>query len=162
MSPCVAGDEEALDLDIADVEGVAVLQKLLGGVDRHLRKPVEMVDHLPAHLAGQVAVLDLAHIQLRVPEQSRAVGLHRADVVGVLMGDEDMSDALRRDAEPRHLFGQPVVVIAGVHHDSRAVLAVKEDVRHPLAHAGDVPVDPARVRGLENLRAAVHAAHGTF
>ena len=88
--------------------------------------------------------------------------LHRADVVGVLMGDEDMSDALRRDAEPRHLFGQPVVVIAGVHHDSRAVLAVKEDVRHPLAHAGDVPVDPARVRGLENLRAAVHAAHGTF
>ena len=156
MSPCVAGDEEALDLDIADVEGVAVLQKLLGVVDRHLRKPVEMVDHLPAHLAGQVAVLDLAHIQLRVPEQSRAVGLHRADVVGVLMGDEDVADGLGDDAQLAHFFFQLVIVVSRVDHDGGIALAVEEDICRPFPDTGDVFVDPAGVQWLEDLLAPVH------
>ena len=40
--------------------------------------------------------------QLRVPEQSRAVGFHRAHVVGVLMGDENVADGLWVDAQPAH------------------------------------------------------------
>ena len=115
-----------------------------------------MVDHLPAHLAGQVAVLDLAHIQLRVPEQSRAVGLHRADVVGVLMGDEDVADGLGVDAQPAHFFFQPVIVVSRVDHDGGIALAVEEDICHPFPDTGDVFVDPAGVQWLEDLLAPVH------
>ena len=118
-----------------------------------------MIDHLAAHLAGQVAVFRLADIQDRIAEQARAVGLHRADMVGVLMGDEDMADGLRVDAEPAHLFLKTVIVVARVDHDGRLALAVEKDVRHPFAHAGNILVDPSGVQRLEHLLAPVHPVH---
>ena len=121
-----------------------------------------MVDHLPAHLAGQIAVLDLTYVQLRVPEQPRAVGFHRTHVVGILMGDEDVADGLGVDAQPAHFLLQPVIVIASADHDGGIALAVEEDVCHPLPDTGDVFINPAGVQGLENLLATVHFAHFFF
>ena len=78
------------------------------------------------------------------------------------MGDENMADAAGVDAQPAHFFFQTVVVIARVDHQRGVALAVKEDIRHPLPHAGDVLVYPAGVQGLEDLLAAVHLAHFFF
>ena len=162
MPPRMAGHEEALDPDAVDFENLPVPQQHLFIVDRHLRQLVEAVDHLSAHSAGQIAVLHLAYVQRRVSEQPGAVGFHRAHMVRVLMGDENMANLRRIDAQPAHLFLQPVVVVSRVDHDRRPALAVKEDIRHPFAHAGHVLVDPARVERLKNLFAAVHFAHFLF
>ena len=97
-----------------------------------------------------------------MPEQAGAVRFDRADVIRVLMRDEDMPDRTRVYAEPSHLFLEPAVVIPGVDHDGRVALAVEEDICHPLAHTGDVLVDPAGVQRLEDLLAAVHFAHFFF
>ena len=100
--------------------------------------------------------------QLRVPEQPRAVGLHRAYMVGVLMGDENLADGLGVDAQPAHFLLQPVVVVARVDHDGGIALAVEEDICHLLPDTGDVFINPAGVQGLENLLATVHPAHFLF
>ena len=83
-------------------------------------------------------------------------------MVGVLMSDEDVPDGLRVDAQPAHFFCQPVVVVPGIDHDGGVALAVEEDVRHPLPHAGHMLVHPAGVQGLEDLLAVVHLAHFLF
>ena len=57
-------------------------------------------------------------------------------MVSVLMRDEDVPDGI--------------------------ALAVEEDVRHPFAHTGDTPVDPAGIQRLEDLLASVHLAHFFF
>ena len=44
-------------------------------------------------------------------------------------------------------------------HNGRIAFAVEEDVRHPFAHAGSIPVDPAGIQRLEDLLAPVHPAH---
>ena len=162
MPPRVARGQKAFDLNAVDLEDLPVAQQHLFVVNGHLRQLVEVVDHLAAHLAGEIFVLDLADIELRVPEKAGAVRLHRADMVGVLMGDEDMADGLRVDAEPAHLFLKTVIVVARVDHDGRLALAVEKDVRHPFAHAGDMFIDPAGVQRLEDLLAAVHLAHFLF
>ena len=54
---------------------------------------------------------------------------------------------------------QPVVVIPGIDHDGNIALPIKEDVRHPLPDAGNILVDPAGIRRLEDLLAPVHPAH---
>ena len=118
-----------------------------------------MIDDLPAHLAGQVPVLGLAHIQRGVPEQAGAVGLHRAHMVGVLVGDQDVADGRRVDAQPAHLLRQRVIVVPRVDHDGSIALPVKEDVGHPLPDTGHIFVDPAGVQRLEDLLAPVHFAH---
>ena len=73
-----------------------------------------------------------------------------------------MAYRLRIDTEPAHFFGKAVVVIARVDHDRGIALAVKEDIRHPFAHTGDVLIDPPGVQRLEYLLAAVHPAHFFF
>ena len=83
-------------------------------------------------------------------------------MVGILMGDENVMDALRRDAEPAHLLLQPVVVIARVEHQRGFSLTVEKDIRHPFAHAGDVLVDPTGVERLEDFFSPVHPAHFLF
>ena len=162
VTPCVAGNEEALDPDAVDVEDLPIAQQHLFVADRHLGQLVQVVDDPAAHLPGEIAVLVLADVQLRVSEQAGTVGLHRTHMVGVLMGDEDMPDGLRIDAQPAHLLRQPVVVIARVDHDGGIALAIEKDVGHPLPHTGHVFVDPAGVQGLEDLLAPVHPAHFLF
>ena len=83
-------------------------------------------------------------------------------MVSVLMRDEDVPDGCRIDAEPAHFFGKAVVVIARIDHNGRIALAVEEDVRHPFAHTGDTPVNPAGIQRLEDLLASVHLAHFFF
>ena len=61
-------------------------------MDAHLRQLVEVINDLAAHLAGEIPVFNLADIELCAPEQTGAVRLHRAHVVGVLMSDEDVPD----------------------------------------------------------------------
>mgnify|MGYP002711464235 CR=1 FL=1 len=86
MPPCVAGDEEAFDLDAINVEQLAVMQQNLFVVDRDLRQLVQAIDHLAAHLAREIPVLNLADVQLCIFEKSGAVRLDRTDMVSVLMG----------------------------------------------------------------------------
>ena len=86
VAPGVAGNEEALDADAVDLKGLAVVQQGLLIADGDLRQLVEMIDHLAAHLARQIAVLGLADIQLRLPEQAEAVRFDRADVFIALFG----------------------------------------------------------------------------
>ena len=162
MPPCVAGDEETFDLDAVNVEHFAVMQQNLFVVDRDLRQLVQAIDHLAAHLAREISVLNLADVQLCIFEKSGAVRLDRTDMVSVLMGNEDVPDGRRVDAQPAHFLRKAVVVIARIDHNGRIALAVEEDVRHPLPHTGHILVDPAGVQGLEDLLAAVHFAHFFF
>ena len=92
VAPGVPGHEEALHPDAVDVQHLPVAEQHFLIVYRHLRQFVEVIAHLAGHLARQVAVLLLADVERRIPEQPRAVGLHRAHMVGVLMGDEDVVD----------------------------------------------------------------------
>ena len=48
-----------------------------------------MIDHLAAHLAREISVLNLTDVQLCIFEKSGAVRLDRTDMVSVLMGNED-------------------------------------------------------------------------
>ena len=121
-----------------------------------------MINDFSPHLAGEIPVFNLADIELCAPEQTGAVCLHRAHVVGVLMSDEDVPDGLRVDAQPAHFFCQPVVVVPGIDHDGGVALAVEEDVRHPLPHAGHALIHPTGVQRLEDFLAAVHLAHFSF
>ena len=68
MTPGMTGNKEAFDFDAVNVENLAVMQQYLFIVDRDLRQFIEMIDHLAAHLAGQIAVLNLADVELCVPE----------------------------------------------------------------------------------------------
>ena len=95
VPPCMTGNEKALDSDPVDVDDLIVVQQHFFIVDRHLRQLVKVVNDPAAHLAGQIAVLDLANIQRSIPKQSRTVRLHRTYMVGVLMSDEDVPDGLR-------------------------------------------------------------------
>ena len=78
------------------------------------------------------------------------------------MGDKNMPDASRVDAQPVHFFRQPVVIVAGVDHEHRIPFPVKENVGDPFPHTGDVFIDPARIQRLEVLLPAVHFAHFFF
>ena len=118
-----------------------------------------MVDHLAALFPGEIAVFHLAHVQHRVFEKAGTVRLHRAHMVGVLVGDQNMPDGLGVDAQPAHLLLQTLIVVARVDHDGGVALAVKEDVGHPLPHAGHMLVDPAGIQRFEYLLAAIHPAH---
>ena len=162
MPPGVAGDEKALDPDPVDIQNLPVCKQHLLIVDSDLRQLIEVIDHLAADFTSKIMVFNLADIELCVPEQPGTVRFHRAHVVGVLMGDEDVPDGRWINAQPAHLFLQPVVVVSGVDHDGRVALAVEEDVGHPFPDAGHVLVHPAGVQGLENLLAAVHLAHFSF
>jgi len=118
-----------------------------------------MIDDFSPHLAGEIPVLDLSDVQLRIPEQPRTVCFHRTHMVGVLMGDKDMVYRLRINPKPAHFFGKAVVVISRIDHNGRIAFAVEEDVSHPFAHAGNILVDPASVQRLEDFLAPVHPAH---
>ena len=50
-----------------------------------------MIDDFSPLLAGEIPFLDLADVQLRIPEQPRTVCFHRTHMVSVLMGDKDMA-----------------------------------------------------------------------
>ena len=162
MPPGMTGYEEALDFDIPDTQGFSVTQKLLVVGNRYLRQFVEAIDHPPTHFPGQIAVLDLTDIQLRLPKQSRTVRFHGADVIRVLVGDENVADQARVYTKPTHLLLQSVVIVARVDHDRSITLAVKEDICHPFPHAGDVFIDPTGVQRLEDLLSTVHFAHFFF
>lgn len=95
----MAGHQETLDADAIDVKDLPVLQQDLLVVDGHLGQLIQVVDDPAAHLAGEIAVLDLPHIQSRVPKQAGAVRLHRPYMVGILVGDEDVADGLGVDAQ---------------------------------------------------------------
>ena len=135
------------------------MKQLLFVVDGHLRQLIEMINNLAACFSDQIPVLDLADVQIRIPEQPRTVCFHRTHMVGVLMGDKDMVYRLRINPKPAHFFGKAVVVISRIDHNGRIAFAVEEDVRHPFAHAGNILVDPAGVQRLEDFLAPVHPAH---
>ena len=61
-------DQEAFDPDAVNIQHVTVLEQHLFVADGHLRQLVEVIDHLAAHFAGQIAVLNLADVELCVPE----------------------------------------------------------------------------------------------
>ena len=95
----MAGHQETLDADAIDVKDLPVLQQDLLVVDGHPGQLIQVVDDPAAHLAGEIAVLDLPHIQSRAPEQAGAVRLHCPYMVGILVGDEDVADGLGVDAQ---------------------------------------------------------------
>ena len=64
----MTGDKEAFDFDAANIENLAVMQQYLFVVDRDLRQLLQAIDHLAAHFAGQIAVLNLADVELCVTE----------------------------------------------------------------------------------------------
>ena len=68
MTPGMTGNKEAFDFDAVNVENLAVMQQYLFIVDRDLRQLVKAVNDPAAHLAGQIAVLNLADVELCVPE----------------------------------------------------------------------------------------------
>ena len=159
VPPCMTGNQKTLDPDAVNVKYLPIVQQYLFVVDRHLRQFIEMIDDFSPHLAGEIPVLDLADVQLRIPEQPRTICFHCAHMVGVLMGDKDMVYRLRINPKPAHFFGKAVIVVSGIDHNGRIAFAVEEDVRHPFAHAGNILVDPAGVQRLEDLLAPVHPAH---
>ena len=57
---------------------------------------------------------------------------------------------------------QSVIVVARVDHHGRAVFGIEKDVGNPLAHTGDVFIDPACIQRLEYLFAPVTEAHHFF
>ena len=82
----MTGNEKALDSDAVNVKDLSIVKQLLFVVDGHLRQLIEMINDFSPHLAGEIPVLDLADVQLRIPEQPRTVCFHRTHMVGVLMG----------------------------------------------------------------------------
>ena len=110
--------------------------------------------------AGQITVFDFTDVDRGVLKQPLAVLLQCADVVGVLVGDQNVVDARRIDVEPLHFLLQPGVVVARVDHDGDAVFGVEKDVRHPFTHTGNALVDASGIQRLEDRPAAEHGAHG--
>ena len=162
VPPRMAGHMETTDFNLADVKNLLVFEQHFFIVNRHLRQFIQMIDDLAAHFSGQISVFNFADVQPGLSEQAGAVRFHRAHVIGILMSDENVPNGLRIDAQPAHFLFQSIIVVARVDHDGRAAFAVKENIRHPFAHTGDMLVNPSRIQRLENLFAAIHFAHFLF
>lgn len=102
MAPGVAGDFEALYFDFPDLEDLAIAQQHFIIGNGYLRQLVQMVNDLAADFAGEVAVFCFANIEGCLTEQAGAISFHRADMVGILMGNKNVPDGLRFDAQPAH------------------------------------------------------------
>ena len=126
----------------------------------HHRQRIQLVEDPAPLFAGEIAVFDLAEVDGGVPEEQLAVTLQCADVVGILMGDEDMPDGGGINVQPAHFLLQTFIVVTRVDHNRHTVLCVKEDIGNPLPHAGHTLVDAAGVQRLENGPAAEQLAHG--
>ena len=90
----MTGNQKTLDPDAVNIKDLTIVQQHFFIVDRHLRQLIEMINNLAAYFSDQIPVLDLADVQIRIPEQPRTVCFHRTHMVGVLMGDKDISDKL--------------------------------------------------------------------
>ena len=154
------GDQEGFHLDVTDGEHITILQQMARVVDIDLWEGVTAEEHLPADLTGKVTVLDFADMQGGVREESVAVPFQRAHMVRILVGNQHVFDIRGIDVQPGHFLGQTVIVVSRVYHDGGAVPGVEEDIGDPFADAGNVPVDAARIQGLEDLLAAIDARHG--
>lgn len=64
MSPSVARHPHALYFDIPNAEKLSIPQQHFFIIDGHLRQLIEMINDLPAHFPGQVAVFGLAYMSL--------------------------------------------------------------------------------------------------
>ena len=95
VAPGVAGNEDTLDLDIADVNNLPVLQKHLLIIHFDKRKLIKPVDHLPAGFAGKIAIFDLPDIYCRILKQQITVAFRSANVIGILMCDKDLLNGCR-------------------------------------------------------------------
>ena len=155
----MTGDKETFNFDAVKVENLTVMQQYLFVVDRDLRQRVKVIDYLAMYLSCQVAILYFSYLQLCLFEQSRTVGFHCADMVSILMRDEDLSNGFRVNSKPTHFFGKAVIIIPRIDHNGRITLAIEKDVCHPFSHAGYILVDPSGVQRLEDFLAAVHLAH---
>ena len=122
----MTGNEEALYPNAVDFERLPIVQQRLFVVDRHLRQLIEMIDHLAANRPRQVTVFDFADVQPCVFEKPGTVRFHRAHMIRILMGNEDMADRFRIDPHSGHFLSQPVVVVSRVDHDGRIAFAVKK------------------------------------
>ncbi len=162
MSPGMTRNQKALYPDAVNVQHLAVMQKLLFIVYGDRRQLVQAIKHPAAHFSGKIPIFNFSYVQPCIFEKPRAVRLHCTDVIGVLMCDENVTYRRRLDAKPAHLFRKPVVIVARIDHDGRIALAVKENISHPLAHAGNIFINPSRVQRLEYLFAAVDHAHCPF
>lgn len=128
----------------------------------YLRELIEPIVDPAALFAGEISVFDFTDIEHGVAEEPGAISLNCAHMVGVLMGDEDMLDRAGVNAEPAHLFLEPVIVVSGINHNCGAVLCVEEDIRNELPDAGDILINPSGIKRLENLLAAIEDSHSLF
>ncbi len=69
MSPCMTGNQKTLDPDAVNIKDLSIVKQLLFVADRHLRQLTEMINNPAACFSDQIPVLDLADVQLRIPEQ---------------------------------------------------------------------------------------------
>ena len=124
------------------------------------QRQFQLPEHdLSADFSGQISVFFLSQIDPRLSEESVAVVFDRTDVVGILMGDQNMLDLLRIQIQPGHLLLQPFVVVSRIDHDRRTVLRIEEDIGDILPDTGDVFVDPTRVQRFKGLLPPIEERH---
>ena len=156
----MAGHQEAFNLDITNVEDLTVLQEHLSVIDGHHGQLIQVIAHLPPHFPRQIPVFHLANVQGGMVKQPRAVCLHSTHVIRILVGDEDILNILRANAQPAHFLLQAVVVVACINHDGGISLAVEIDVSNPFPDTGHVLINPSCIQRVEDSLAPIHSAHG--
>ena len=88
MAPSVARHQKTLDLNVADCEDLPVPKQNLFVRNPNAGQASQTVEHTALPFAGKIAILNLAEIHGRIAEQTAAVHLDRAYVVGVEVGEQ--------------------------------------------------------------------------
>ena len=158
----MAGAENAFHFDIVEVKHLSVMDKNLLIVCFHKRQLICAEDHLSSDFTGEISVFCFADHDLRVSEETLAVGFQSTDMIGILMGDQNVLNGCRINPQPVHFLPEPLIAVTGVNHDHCAVFTIKEDIRNPLPDTGCMFIDPAGIERFENAFSPVAKTHNSF
>ena len=142
------------------MEHLAVFQERPAIIRFDHWKFIRTVKNFPSDLAGEIAVFDFPDIHHCVFEQKLAVTFQRADMIRILMRDQDVLNRCRIHVQPAHFFLQTRVVVACIDHDGSAVLRVEENVGDPLPDAFHALINSACVQRFEDRLPAKQHTHG--
>ena len=145
VSPCMAGNQDRFHADIPDLKYLSILQKYFPVICLYHRELVCPEYHFTADFSRHIPVLDLTKVKRCLREQTVRIAFYSANMICILMSDQDMLYRGWINIKPPHFLSKPVIIVAGIDHDRCPVFGIEKDVGYPFPYAGCVIVDPSGI-----------------
>ena len=162
VAPGVSRYQNTLNFNITNEENLTVLKQSLRVTHLHCRQFAQAMKYLSILFAGQIAVFDFANIDSRVFEHQFAILFQGANMISILMSDQNILNRGCIKVQPGHFLPEMVIIVPCVNHDGFPVLGVEKDIGHPFPHTCHMVINPSRVQRLEDRFATKQSAHEFF